>query len=101
MVADLEEDPLEGFAALARGLIRKLVEEIEGAVAAERAGTEGPHVRLTVLDGDGRQAVMDGLSGQPEVVRWLHGHRSRSRSATLLTHGHRVKQRDTPTCRGG
>lgn len=43
-----EEDPFQGFAALAGGLARELVEKVEGAVAAERACAPGPHISLPV-----------------------------------------------------
>lgn len=42
MVADLHGDPLNGLVAFIEGLIRELVEEVECAVAVERADEEAP-----------------------------------------------------------
>lgn len=53
MVPSLGKDPLKGSAAVGGGLIGKPVEEIEGAVVAERPGAEGPHLRLTARAGSG------------------------------------------------
>jgi hypothetical protein len=50
-VPDPEEDPFQDHAALADGLIRKLVEQVESAVAAERACAEGPHRSLNLING--------------------------------------------------
>lgn len=49
-VLDPEKDLFQPFAALVRGLIHQLVEEVQGSVIAERARAKSPH-RLIVLHG--------------------------------------------------
>jgi hypothetical protein len=57
-VHDPEEDPFQGFAALAGGLGHEHVEEVKGAVVAERACTPGPHVSLPSISAAPRSIMM-------------------------------------------
>lgn len=57
-VPDLQEDPFQDFAALADGLACEIIQKVQGAVAAERAGPKGSHVSLPIKTAAARSTLV-------------------------------------------